>query len=300
MLTNILNSKMNKNQVYDYVTERITERLAQGEIPWLNTRTKPLIRARNLASGKPYNGVNFWLLNYRRIGASPFYLTFKQASALKGSVRRGERSSMVVFWTKWESDKVDPKTGEKQVFPVLRYYSVFNIDQCDNITDPLLEPVNITDPIAKAEEILANVPNRCRVDFSSNIRAFYRPGEDRIVMPQSSSFTSREQYYRTFFHELAHSTGHQSRLDRFNTEEPGTLRSVESYGFEELVAELTASYLCAEAGIFEENCEKHAGYCQHWLKELKDAPRLFVKAAGAAQRACDYLLGVRERAEVAE
>jgi antirestriction protein ArdC len=299
MLTNILNSKMNKNQVYDYVTERITERLAQGEIPWLNTRTKPLIRARNLASGKPYNGVNFWLLNYRRIGASPFYLTFKQASALKGSVRRGERSSMVVFWTKWESDKVDPETGEKKVIPILRYYSVFNVDQCDNITDPLLEPVNITDPIAKAEEILANVPGRCRVDFSSNIRAFYRPSEDRIVMPQASCFTSREQYYRTFFHELGHSTGHQSRLDRFG-EDSASLTDGEAYGFEELVAELTASYLCAEVGIFEDNCEKHAGYVQNWLKTLNDAPRLFVKAAGAAQRACDYLLGVKAQGEAGD
>src|SRR5712664_1738662 len=103
---------MNKNQVYDYVTERITERLAQGEIPWENTRSKPLIAARNLVTAKPYRGCNFWLLNYSHYGASPFFVTFKQGLELKGNVRKGAKSSMVVFWKQWETGKIDPETGK--------------------------------------------------------------------------------------------------------------------------------------------------------------------------------------------
>lgn len=287
------------NHVYQYVTERITARLNEGEIPWLNTRSKPLMAARNMVSAKPYSGCNFWLLNFAATAASPFYLTFNQIKANKGSLKKGSKSSMIIFWKRVEKKNEVDEFGNKKTFGMLKYYLVFNVGDCEGIKDPLLDEKPIADPIAAAEAIIANMPGKPEIDYSSNVRACYQPANDKIVMPQASGFTSKEQYYRTFFHELAHSTGHTSRVNRFGD---GTdhLGDQSAYGFEELVAELTASYLCAQAGIFEETSEKNAGYCQAWMSSLGQDPKLFVRAATAAQKAADYILNVRKEEEVAE
>jgi antirestriction protein ArdC len=300
-LTKTDENMMKRNEVYSYVTDRIVEQLAAGEVPWINTRAKPLIRATSFATGKEYRGTNFWLLNYRRVGASPFWVTFKQALELKGNVRKGERSSIVVFWKKYESKEIDIATGKGKMFPVLRYYSVFNLDQCDNLPCPLLEPVSIKDPIVAAQKILDELFGREVVQCldSANVRAYYDTVRDRIVMPQGGAFTSPEQYYRTFFHELAHWTGHKSRLNRWG-EATSSHTTLEGYGFEELVAELCAGYLCALSGIFEETSQKHASYCQAWIKEFQKDDKLFVRASAKAQKAADYILGFDQGASAIE
>jgi len=165
-------------------------------------------------------------------------------------------------------------------------HNLWNLEQTEGVTDPLLDVADISDPIAKADEIIANYANKPTVVFGSSGRAFYSVSEDKVVMPQQSSFTSPAQTYRCYFHELVHSTGHEGRLNRFSGQEEvdGTR------GFEELVAEMGAAMLLAECGIFEECAEKNASYCQHWINELKADSKLIIKAAGKA-RAVDLILG---------
>ncbi len=281
---------MNKSDVYDYVTERIIDRLSQGEVPWVNTRTKPLLWARSATTGRVYRGINAFLLSSSSY-ASAFWATYKTVESLKGHVKKGEHSSFCVFWKQYETKEttVNKRTGEEEhkTVPVLRFYGVFNLEQTEGVTDPLLDVANIADPIAKADEIIANFANKPTVVFGSSGRAFYSISLDKVVLPQQSSFTSSAQLYRTYFHELIHSTGHSSRLNRFSGQDEVDA----TRGFEELVAEMGSAMLLAECGIFEECAEKNASYCQHWITELKADSKLIVKAAGKAQRAVDLILG---------
>lgn len=199
---------------------------------------------------------------------------------------------MCVFWKRYETKEtvLDKRTGEEKhkEVPVLRYYNVFNLDQTEGVQDPVLDAVDIPDPIAKADEVIAAFVGKPEVIFGSNGKAFYSPARDRVVLPQQSGFKSPAQFYRTYFHELVHSTGHPSRLNRFETGKPC---ADNDRGIEELVTEMGAAMLLAECGIFEETAEKNASYCQHWINELKADSKLIVKAAGRAQRAVDLILG---------
>jgi antirestriction protein ArdC len=283
----------NKADVYTYVTARIIDRLEQGECPWINTRTKPLLLARSATTGKTYRGINAFLLS-NSCYASAFWATYKTVESLKGHVKKGEHSSMCVFWKRYETKEtsVNKRTGEEEhkMVPVLRFYGVFNLEQTEGVTDPLLDVANIPDPIAKADEVIANFANKPAVVFGSSGKACYNVALDKVILPQQSSFNSSAQFYRTYFHELVHSTGHASRLNRFSTESAEHDFDGER-GLEELVAEMGAAMLLAECGIFEECAEKNASYCQHWINELKADSKLIVKAAGRAQKAVDLILG---------
>jgi antirestriction protein ArdC len=281
---------MNKLDVYQIVTDRIVSRLEQGEVPWINTRTKPLLLARSATTGRVYRGINAFLLSSSPY-ASAFWATYKTVESMKGHVKKGEHSSFCVFWKQYETKEttINTRTGEEErkSVPVLRFYGVFNLEQTEGVTDPLLDVADISDPIAKADEIIANYANKPTVVFGSSGRAFYSVSEDKVVMPQQSSFSSPAQFYRCYFHEQIHSTGNESRLNRFSGQE-----EVDSTrGFEELVAELGSAMLLAECGIFEECAEKNASYCQHWINELKADSKLIVRAAGKAQRAVDHIFG---------
>jgi antirestriction protein ArdC len=281
---------MDKLDVYKIVTAKIIDRLEQGECPWVNTRTKPLQWARSATTGQVYRGINALLLSNSSY-ASAFWATYKTVESMKGHVKKGEHSSYCVFWKQYETKEtvINKRTGEEEhkSVPVLRFYGVFNLEQTEGVTDPLLDVVNITDPIAKADEIIANYANGPRVVFGSSGRAFYSVADDKVVMPQQSSFSSSAQFYRCYFHEQIHGTGSEGRLNRFSGQD-----EVEATrGFEELVAEIGSAMLLAECGIFEECAEKNASYCQHWITELKADSRLIIRAAGKAQRAVDHILG---------
>jgi antirestriction protein ArdC len=282
---------MNKTDVYQMVTDRIVDRLAQGEVPWVNTRTKPLLSARSATTGKRYRGINAILLSNSYF-ASVFWTTYKTAQAMNGHVKKGEHSNLCVFFKRFETKEVvvDKRTGEEhnKIVPLLRYYGVFNLEQCEGIADPLLDLVSITDPVSKADEVIAGYVGKPEIVFGSSGKACYIPAFDKVIMPQQSSFTSVAQFYRTYFHELIHSTGNSSRLNRFDGKTP---ELGEELVMEELVAEMGSAMLLAECGIFEECVEKNASYCQHWISQLKADSKLVVKAAGKAQRAVDHILG---------
>ena len=284
---------MAKN-VYEIVTERILEKLEQGTVPW----HKPWSGGgcpKNLISGKEYRGVNVWLLGSQDY-SSPFWVSYKQAKQLGGTVRKGERSTPCIFWKFLNRDTENSVTGETETkqIPLVRYYSVFNVEQCDGITHKRLEakteepaPFN---PIEAAEAIVASYPDAPSISQDGRGSAYYRPATDSIHMPRES-FDSEGAYYATLFHEMTHSTGHESRLARPGVTNPIRHASHE-YSQEELVAEMTAAFLLAEARIDSESLtDNSASYIQCWLKALKNDPKLVVLAGAQAQRAVDHITG---------
>jgi antirestriction protein ArdC len=250
---------------------------------------------RNFISAKPYRGINPFLLTVSAMQHGfdcPFWATFKQIKALGGYVRKGSKSSLVVFFTPWEKEVVENGEKKKKTLPVLRYYRVFNLEQADGIDMPDSEAKQIEfEPIAQAEKLLDDMLEKPEVSHTGN-RACYDRMSDKITLPNPDHFTSSESYYCTSFHEHIHSTGHASRLGRF-TETDDLVFGNESYSKEELVAEMGAAFLCAESGI-EKTFDNSAAYIDGWLRVLKQPKnrKMVVTTASKAQAAADYMLGV--------
>ena len=199
---------------------------------------------------------------------------------------------MVVFWKQLET--TDRKTGEPKRVPLLRYYNVFNAAQVDGIPTPDAAPAEWAvpiEPIAEAERVVAGYADGPRIEHGGS-QAYYRPADDLVRIAEPGRFLSREFYYATAFHELAHSTGHSSRLDRGLDTNLAPFGSAD-YSREELVAEMGAAFLSAVAGISPPTIEQSAAYIAGWRKKLTADPKLVVSAAGAGQRAADWVLGQR-------
>jgi antirestriction protein ArdC len=280
--------------LYHQVTDQIITMLDKGVVPW---RSPILGRGtaghpKNLESTKPYRGVNVFLLAFtahvKGYGSS-YWLTFNQAKARGGSVKKGEQSSMVVFWKQLEI--TDDKTGEEKAVPMLRYYNVFNVEQCDGIKAPDVVPFTPTEfhPVKEADRMVKAYADAPAIEHGGT-QALYRPATDMVRIPEPTRFASSEQYYATLFHELAHSTGHSKRLDRKLDTDPKPFGSAD-YGKEELIAEMAAAFLCGHAGIKPTVIENQAAYISGWLKQLKNDRRLVVCAGGAAQKAADWIRG---------
>ena len=275
-----------KNKVYEYVTDRITALLTQGTVPWHKPWKARTGLPRNFVSQKPYRGINVFLLiamSYE----SPLWLTFRQALQLGGSVRKGEKACPVVFWKQLKIE--DKASGEPQTIPLLRYYHVFNVTQCDGLkigTEPVEAPVN---GIIKPEEIVANMPQPPVIKHGMT-RAYYSPREDCVGLPPRERFERMEDYYSTIFHELVHSTGHEKRLKRATLAEHNGFGS-DPYCKEELIAEMGAVFLCGQAEISERTIDNSAAYINGWLERFRDDKMLLVQAAAQAQKATDFILG---------
>ena len=281
------NTSKDRIDVYQEVTDRIVAALEEGTVPW----HKPWADAgaqRNLRSGKEYRGVNQLLLSLSDYG-SPYWVTFKQAKELGGSVRKGEKSSLVVFWKMLRLK--DEGEDETRTVPMLKHYRVFNVEQCDGLEVPQDErQARDVHPIAACQSIMARYRNGPTVQHGGG-RACYMPARDIVQLPVQSAFESDEAYYSTAFHELIHSTGHESRLKRDGIEQVAAFGTA-TYSREELVAELGASMLCGQAGIAPAVLDQSTAYVASWLKRLKDDRKLVVQAAGKAQRGADHVLGV--------
>ena len=273
---------------YTLITDRIIAALESGTVPWHKpwTCAQPAI---SHTTGKAYSLLNQLLLG----GRGGEYLTFQQAQKEGGRVKKGEKASMVVFW-KWLKIE-DADTGEEKEVPFLRYFSVFHVDQCEGIAPRFRasEPLNITPAQANdaAEDVILDYLHRSGVHLVSreSSEALYRPATDTVVLPLRSQFTDTAEYYSTAFHELTHSTGHHSRLNRIT--ETACFGSA-PYSKEELCAELGASFLVNHLGLETASSFKNnAAYIEHWLGVLKEDKRLLVTAAGQADKAVHLILG---------
>ncbi|MDZ5480035.1 ArdC family protein [Bacillus thuringiensis] len=271
------------NNVYEIVTNKIIEKLEQGTVPW----QKPWINgsvAVNWKTQKPYRGINTILLD------SGEYLTFKQVQEAKGKVKKGAKSEIVVFW-KW-LEKEDKVSGDVEKIPMLRYYKVFNINQCEGIESKRKEEETFEhNAIEEAENIVKGYINSPSLSWNSG-RAFYQPVMDHVNVPPMKDFPKVEGYYSTLFHEFIHSTGHSSRLNRDGITSATAHFGSEEYSKEELVAEIGASMLNGLSGFVDITFDNSTAYLQSWLRNLKNDKTLIVKAASQAQRAVDYILGI--------
>ena len=275
-----------KKDVYQEVTDRIVAQLEQGVIPW---RKPWIVSGKECAishsTGKPYS-----MLNQLILGKPGEYATFAQIKQEGGRIKRGAKAQFIVFW-KWieQEDKDNP--GEVKKIPFLRYFNVFHLDDCE-----ALKPKHETsaaqplEPDVAASAIIADYLTRSgvKLEHLPGDRAFYRPSTDTVVLPEIEQFSELAEYYSTAFHELTHSTGHVSRLNRITaTAHFGN----EEYSKEELVAEIGAAALVNHVGLETSGSFRNsAAYIQSWLKTLQNDKRLIVSAAGQAEKACNLIL----------
>jgi antirestriction protein ArdC len=282
--------------LYQAVTDRIVAALEAGTKPW-RKRWSAVGGADGLqlrATGQEYRGINQLLLTLTASMegySSPYWLTFKQALELGGNVRKGERSTEIVFYKKLTVEDRDAPEGEeerKKQIPMLRSYRVFNAEQCEGLPErftakPTAEPVDGKARDAAAEAALRSCGATIR---EGGNRAFFAPGPDLVQLPPFHAFESVGAYLATLAHELTHWTGHSSRLDRLKLAPFGS----PDYAREELVAEIGAAFICARLGIAGEHIDDHASYLASWLKVLRTDKRAIFKAAAFAQAAADLVL----------
>ncbi len=300
-----------KSTPYEIIPDRILEALRAGLIPWERPWDSEVGEHRSIR-GHFYRGINPMLLQSTAMlngYTRPVWLTFRNARQLGGSVKKGEKGTPVVFWKWIKRTREDEVTGEKKLekFPILRYYTVFNVDQCENVEVPesVLAPPEPSEfsPIESAEKIVADWFAREGAPSwkeTRENRCYYSPQLDAIRVVRRERFTPPEAFYSTLFHEMGHATGHASRLSR-----PGitdlTLFGDHEYSREELVAEMTAAFLCARAGVENvKTTENTVAYIQSWISTLKADSRAVVIAAAQAQKAADHVLGVSHEIEVEE
>lgn len=269
--------------LYAEITNRMIAEMEQGIIPW----HKPWMSAGAAVShttGRPYS-----LLNQLMLGRPGEYLTMKQVDAEGGHVRKGQKAQMVVFW-KW-IEKKDEEKDKVDRFPILKYFNVFHIDQCDGITPKYTKEPEVTaDPDAAADAIIRAYTERegVRIVNMEGDKACYNPRLDQITLPLMKQFTETAEYYGAAFHEMVHSTGHEKRLKRLDTT---ANFGGEEYSKEELVAEIGSAALLHHVGLdTPEAFRNSTAYVQNWLTVLKNDKRFIVSAAGRADKAVTYIL----------
>ena len=282
-------------KIYDLITDRIIALLEAGVIPWRKPWDAANGAPKNLVSGKTYRGINAMLLSSLGF-ASPWFATFHQVKALGGAVQKGVHGFPVVFWKFLDSAAQpggeDGQDDRRDRVPLLRYYTVFNLEQTEGIPAGKISALETRpfEPLAECERIVAEMPKRPEIRHTTENRAYYRPSADRINMPLRESFHSAADYYNSLFHELCHSTGAPHRLARKSLADWAPFGTAD-YSREELVAEMGAGFLCAHAGLESSTLENTAAYIQSWLQVLKDDRRAVIVAAGQAQKAADFILG---------
>ncbi|MBX7135768.1 MAG: ssDNA-binding domain-containing protein [Fimbriimonadaceae bacterium] len=273
------------------MTNQVLEALANGVAPWRKPWKGREHMPSNAVSKRTYNGINLVLLSMAKF-ADHRWMTYRQATELGGSIRRGEKGSLVVFWKILEPSKSTPEDSQsaRHGIPLLRHYFVFNAEQVEGLSlSPLPSTSPQADRIEEADQLMRSMPNPPRI-VEAGISAYYRPQGDVVVLPPLQQFSSADHFYSTAFHELGHATGHQSRLNRPGVAGPIAFGSSD-YSREELVAELTSAFLCAELGLDNSLIEDSASYLSGWLDLLNHDKRAVMVASSQARNACEYIKG---------
>jgi antirestriction protein ArdC len=282
--------------VYAIITNKIIEQLDGGTVPWRKPWTEAGL-PQNLITKRYYQGINMMLLAMEQYADNQF-ITFRQLKDIGGKVRKGEKAHMIVYWnkvdTKQEENQHAEENKEQKQKSILRYYYVFNIAQCEKIPEQYVPKVRETHEIPSCESIVTTMPQCPPIRHKEN-SAFYDAKEDFVNMPKKRSFKKDTAYYSVLFHELVHSTGHESRLNRATISQMAEFGG-EAYSQEELVAEIGTCYLQSHAGITSE-FQNSTAYIQGWLSKLKNDKRFIFLAASAGQKAVDFILNLKEKQE---
>lgn len=288
--------------LYTEIANNIIEQLEKGVIPWKKPWTGVNSGAISHATGRAYSLLNQMLLN--RPGE---YITFNQCKQEGGMVKKGAKAKTVVFWKVLPREMTDENgviitdaDGKPVVkgIPVLRYFQVFHIDDCDGISPKWENKLPaVAAPDERAESILTDYVRRENIRFENVIgdKAYYSPSLDLIHLPIMEQFDSTPEYYGTAFHEATHSTGHATRLNRFTGEAAAAGFGSESYSKEELVAEIGSACILHEIGMETPSSFKNsAAYIQSWLRVLKDDKRMIISAAARAEKAVKMILNIQD------
>lgn len=283
---------MNK-KVCEMVAERVLAELEKGVAPW----SQPWFGSTRFVSHT--TGKHYSLLNCMLLGKPGEYATFKQISDEGGKVKKGAKSKIVVFWSPVKKEVDEDGEKKEKIFYVLRYYRVFNLNDCENMKKKFLNDDDtrfVHETSVDAESVIkgycdANPTLKIERGEDSG-RAFYRPSEDMIRVPRIEQFAEIEEYYSTLFHEMTHSTGHWTRLGRFKENGSVAAFGGTDYGKEELIAELGAAALCGRCGVESKSSFRNsAAYLKGWTEAIKGNPELIVAAAGKADKAVEFILG---------
>ncbi|WP_375207687.1 ArdC family protein [Hyphococcus sp.] len=284
-----------RRDVAQEITDRIIAAIEAGAPPWKRPWKSAFGSLRPLRNnGAPYKGVNILIL-WDRAGEkgfeNPRWMTFRQAMALGGHVKKGERGVSVVYYGSTTKEVEDGGGGEgseaERTFRFLKSYPVFNVEQVADL------PAHFYDH--KGKDVVRTPPPSQRKAFFDGVGAeirhggdcaFYHRGEDFIRMPPYGAFDNPERYFATLAHEVTHWTGAPGRLDR----KKGRRYGDEDYAYEELVAEIGSAMIGAEIGLPPDHIEDHAAYVNAWLTSLRNDKRYILKAAAEAQKACDFVM----------
>ncbi|SOC24747.1 ArdC family protein [Thalassospira xiamenensis] len=291
--------KHTRSNLYQDITDKIIAQLEQGAFPWVQPWGSPSASAslglpQNAATERNYSGINvliLWGAVFETGYSSQSWLTFRQALKLGGTVRKGERGVTVVYASRFIPGEGKKKgqfasdaSKEPRAIPFLKRFTVFNLDQCEGLPEQVTAQsvppdTSLIEP--KAEELI----RASGIDFRiGGRRAFYSPEDDYVRVPPPQAYFEPINWHRTALHECSHATGHKTRLDR---DQSGSFGS-KKYAFEELVAEMSAAFLCASLGIVP--TVRHADYLASWLQVLREDNRAIVRAASQASKSADYLL----------
>ena len=275
--------------IYQKITDMIIEKLQKGTIPWAKTWRSSY--PKNFVSGLEYKGINIMLLGMQDYDSN-YWLTFKQVKDLGGSVKKDEKATLVCFWkpiVKISEHAFDESTAD--VHFLLRYYNVFNLNQV-NIPDEVIQRKNIISTntkITEAEDIIKGYKNPPEISINNMIpNPRYMPRLDKIEIQSIDNFNTSDDYYASLYHELSHSTGAKHRLARRGIIDTIQFAS-ENYSKEELISEISASYLCNISGIHK-TIDNQSSYIANWLQVLNNDNRMILIAASQAQKAVEHIL----------
>jgi antirestriction protein ArdC len=279
-----------KTNHIDTIVTKIIEQIEAGSAPWhkpWSGGSASYAMPVNALTGKTYKGVNILSLWSKEMPVAQ-WATFKQWQDKKEMVRKGEKGTMIVFWSTFERQT----DAGKEEIPFLKTSFVFNRSQLqsyDAVTETPADKPSMVEALANADAFVTNTG--ANINHNGNGRAFYRQADDAVYMPKPDAFTgtatqtATEAYYATLLHELAHWTGAEKRLSRVKGKKFGD----HAYAVEELIAEMSAAFMCAELGITDAPRPDHAAYLANWLGAIKETPRFLITAASMASKACDYL-----------
>ena len=258
---------MNRNEIYNRITEKIIAKIEEGVLPWRKSWKTGL--PMNFITKRPYNGINFLSLLTNDY-PSPYYITFLQCKNCKALVNSGSSGDLVVYWS---INNVSISEEEIKQIPFIRYSYVFNLSQTSLFADASNEL-----KIVSCEELLNQLSLKPTIKHNIS-RCYYSEDEDYISIPMINDFDSKEEYYSALFHELVHWTAHPSRLNR----------QKDDYAFEELIAEIGSSYICGLCGLNASTLENQVSYIDNWLKTLKSDSSYLIQASQKAQKALEFL-----------
>jgi antirestriction protein ArdC len=282
---------------YQEITNTIIEALEKGVLPWSKDWSgSSLTRPTNPITKKSYNGINIlllWISGQKNSFGTQKWATFKQISEAGGKVKKGSKGTVITFFKtlKIAEKNTDTEETEDKFIPMLKTHVVFNLAQTEGLEDLLEVKTFDTTPEQRLEAYIKSTTAHVEI---TGFQPLYNITSDKIEMPEIKYFKTQQGYYAAMLHELSHWTGHTSRLDRFND-----ARTKQNYAFEELIAELSAAYLCSDLGI-EYAIEKHASYIDAWLKVLKSDCKAIFNASSKASKASEYLNNLQANKQIAK